>query len=95
MAERSRATPMDILNFGCGTGANLSFLRELFAHTAMHGVDVSSRSLELAGERHIPYCQLTSYDRKTLPFDDAKFDVVVYDVLYRIEAPNDKKGRRP
>lgn len=86
MAEDSRATPTAILDFGCGTGTNLPFLRELFADTALYGVDVSSRSLELAQERHIPRCQLTSYDGKHLPFDEAKFDlVVVSNVLHHIE----------
>ncbi|WP_342131815.1 class I SAM-dependent methyltransferase [Hydrogenophaga sp. OTU3427] len=89
MAERSRATPTAVLDFGCGTGTNLPFLRELFADAALYGVDVSSRSLELAGERHVPDCQLTSYDGKTLPFDGAKFDVVVVsNVLHHIEPPH-------
>lgn len=86
VAKHSRATPTAILDFGCGTGTNLPFLRELFACAALYGVDVSRRSLEVAGERHIPDCELTSYDGKTLPFDGAKFDVVVVsNVLHHID----------
>lgn len=86
MAERTRATPTAVLDFGCGTGTNLPFLRELFADAALHGVDVSSRSLELAGERGIRGCQLTPYDGQTLPFEPAVFDlVVVSNVLHHIE----------
>lgn len=90
MAESSRAAPSATLDFGCGIGANLPFLRELFADTALYGVDVSNRSIDLAHERHVPRCQLTSYDGKVLPFDDAKFDlVVVSNVLHHIE-PTDR-----
>lgn len=88
MAERSRATPTAILDFGCGAGTNLSFLREIFADPALYGEDVSSRSLELARERHIPGCQLTSYDGTSLPFDGAKFDVVVSNLLHQVEPPH-------
>lgn len=87
MAERSHATSNAILDFGCDTGTNLSFLREIFAYTALYGEDVPSRSMVLASERHIPDCQLTSYDGKSLPFDGAKFDVVVSNVLHQVEPP--------
>lgn len=86
MAEGLRTTPTVVLDFGCGTGTNLPFLRELFADSTLYGVDVSSRSLDLACERHIPNCYLNSYDGKHLPFEEAKFDlVIVSNVLHHIE----------
>jgi len=86
MVKHSRVAPLATLDFGCGTGTNLPFLRELFSNTALYGVDVSSRSLELASQRNISDCKLTSYDGKNLPFEDAKFDlVVVSNVLHHIE----------
>lgn len=89
-AERLFTTPTAILDFGCGTGINLPFLRDLFADATLQGVDVSRRSLEVAAERPVRGCQLTPYDGKTLPFDRAIFDlVVVSNVLHHIE-PSDR-----
>lgn len=86
MAKGACAMPTEILDFGCGTGTNLPFLRELFPGIPLHGVDVSNRSLEVAQERQIPGCHLTSYDGALLPFDNATFDlVVVSNVLHHIE----------
>lgn len=84
--ERKRAAPNAILDFGCGTGTNLPFLRDLFPGAALQGVDVSHRSLEVASERQVIGCGLTIYDGVTLPFGDATFDmVVVSNVLHHIE----------
>jgi|APLak6261701338_1056256.scaffolds.fasta_scaffold04366_2 SAM-dependent methyltransferase len=84
--ERSRAAPASILDFGCGTGTNLPFLRDLFSSAALQGVDVSPRSLEVAGERQVCRCQLTAYDGVTLPFEAPIFDlVVVSNVLHHID----------
>lgn len=84
--ERLRAAPTAILDFGCGTGVNLPFLRNLFSDAELHGVDISHRSLELASERKIRGCHLTQYDGETLPFEPEAFDmVVVSNVLHHIE----------
>lgn len=82
----SHAAPASILDFGCGTGTNLPFLRALFPDAELYGVDVSHRSLDVAGERQVCRCQLTAYDGVTLPFNASIFDmVVVSNVLHHIE----------
>lgn len=38
----------DILEFGCGTGRNLPYLKEKFPYATLHGSDISAKSLEQA-----------------------------------------------
>lgn len=84
--ERPHTAPASILDFGCGTGTNLPFLRDLFPDAALQGVDVSQRSLEVSSGRQVPRCQLALYDGTILPFEAASFDmVVVSNVLHHIE----------
>lgn len=83
---RPRRLPTAILDFGCGTGTNLPFLRNLFESATLHGVDVSGRSIELAQELRIPDCELHMYDGRVLPYESGKFDlVVISNVLHHIE----------
>jgi SAM-dependent methyltransferase/putative flippase GtrA len=42
-----------ILEFGCGTGRNIPFLREFFPNAKIYGSDVSQKSLQIAQERSI------------------------------------------
>jgi len=41
-----------ILEFGCGVGNHIPFLRRAFPHSRIVGVDVSDDSLEVAADRH-------------------------------------------
>lgn len=87
---REHATPSEVLDFGCGTGTNLPFLRQLFPHAFLHGVDVSARSIEIAETRKIPDCRLLAYDGQSLPYRDGQFDMVVAsNVLHHI-SPGDR-----
>jgi SAM-dependent methyltransferase len=42
------AVPRRILEFGCGTGRNIPFLKEAFPEATVMGCDVSRKSLEIA-----------------------------------------------
>lgn len=41
-----------LLDFGCGVGASIPYLRQYFARAELFGVDVSEESLDLARSRH-------------------------------------------
>ncbi|MFN3385097.1 MAG: class I SAM-dependent methyltransferase [Candidatus Thermochlorobacter sp.] len=43
--------PKRILEFGCGTGRNLTFLQAYFPDAIIEGCDISSESLKIAAER--------------------------------------------
>jgi ubiquinone/menaquinone biosynthesis C-methylase UbiE len=78
-AVRSRENPA-ILDCGCGTGNNLSLLRQ-FGHPV--GIDLTWTGLAFArgrGERAVAQASATS-----LPFADASFDLVTsFDVIYAL-----------
>jgi ubiquinone/menaquinone biosynthesis C-methylase UbiE len=41
-------TPVNILEFGCGTGRNNYFMKKLFPQSNIFGCDISEKSLEIA-----------------------------------------------
>jgi SAM-dependent methyltransferase len=47
-------SPLSILEFGCGTGRNIPFLRKYFPQSKIYGCDVSAASLAEAAKREIP-----------------------------------------
>lgn len=50
LAGRRLAPPKSLLDFGCGIGVNLPYLREVFPDAAFSGCDISEKSLEIAAE---------------------------------------------
>lgn len=44
--------PRSVLDFGCGTGTGVPFLREAFAPQSLVGIDVSAGSLQIARKLH-------------------------------------------
>ena len=68
---------------GCGTGANLTFLRQ---YGTPFGLELHWRGLQFGHERGLP--RLTQGSVTALPFATASMDVVVsFDVLYCLQAP--------
>ncbi|KER09605.1 MAG: hypothetical protein HY22_10965 [[Candidatus Thermochlorobacteriaceae] bacterium GBChlB] len=51
LEKTARAAPKTILEYGCGTGRNLTFLRAYFPDAAIDGCDISTESLKLAAKR--------------------------------------------
>lgn len=54
-------SPASVLEYGCGTGRNLAYLREAFPGARVSGCDVSRTSLEVA-RRENPGCSLFHVD---------------------------------
>ena len=78
---------LDLLDIGCGTGANLPMLRR-FAGPAgrVTGIDFSPLALRFACDHPgLSSARLLQGDAMRLPFRDASFDVVtMFDVLEHI-----------
>jgi len=64
---------LDVLDLGCGLGAYHPGLEGKFRE--LHGVDVSTHSVELAALRH-PFVHYSTFDGRTLPYGDGQFSVV-------------------
>lgn len=64
---------LDILDAGCGPGANFEWMRPYGEITAL---DLSPLAIELANERH-PEVNATVADITALPFPDESFDLSV------------------
>jgi SAM-dependent methyltransferase len=68
--------PQAVLDFGCGIGASLPQLARVFPGSKLTGLDVSKRSLEIAGRLHPGVADLVQYDGDTPPFGEASFDLI-------------------
>ena len=79
-ATAGRSRPR-LLDCGCGTGANLLFMREF---GTPFGIDLTSRGLEFAARNGVQ--RLARATVASLPFRSGAFDVAVsFDVLYCLE----------
>lgn len=86
--------PLEILDAGCGTGANLKFLQRYSNGGKVVGIDVSRHALE--------FCRLSNNDKLVeasaadLPFASSLFDLVTsFDVVVQIPgAESDKQAFR-
>jgi len=77
LADRLEGSPLDVLDFGCGTGGMLDGLGR-FGHVV--GVDADVRAVELSRSRGHDVRHIVG--DASLPFDDGSFDAVTaLDVL--------------
>ena len=58
-----------IIEFGCGVGNNIYFLRKHFPNIQITGLDVSKESLAMAEKRYLydPHIKFQPIDRKVVP----------------------------
>jgi SAM-dependent methyltransferase len=80
-----------ILDYGCGIGMNIPYLRHYFPEAKLFGCDVSKKSIELA-KSHIDYCQ---FDVIETPRDIKMYKntidcVFISTVLHHIEPEEHK-----
>ena len=68
--------PETMLDFGCGIGASLPQLARVFPGAKLTGLDVSAKSLEIAGRLHPGVAELVQYDGEAPPFPEASFDLI-------------------
>jgi len=81
------------LNYGCGIGNSEAYIRKHLPNAFIYSVDVSSKSVEYARERHkdMPRVAFSVTDGRSIPFD-RRFDVVfIANVLHH--TPRDQQVR--
>ncbi len=79
-----------ILDAGCGTGANLRFLRR---YGKPIGIDLSKEALKFAASRRPEWLTLGTVSN--LPFADSSFDLVTsFEVLYHLAVQDDMDALR-
>ena len=72
-----RPEPEAVLDFGTGIGNSLPHLKRLFPLARITGLDVSQKSLDVAGRRFPDVAQLVRYDGGgAAPLAQASFDLV-------------------
>ena len=71
------AAGWQILDFGCGVGTSLPYLKQYFPDAELLGADISRKSLELAHQHHGSIASLVNFDaHQDLPFDVHSFDLI-------------------
>lgn len=71
----------EVLEVGCGTGVLTRVLAGLPPVDRVVGVDIAESLLDRARER-APDIEFAHADARSLPFDDERFDVVVFDSTF-------------
>ena len=87
LEDEAGRVPARILDLGCGDGGTEVHITRLYPHAQIVGVDVSSRSIEVAAARGLPHCEFLAFDGLHLPFGDQEFDLVfMAGVLHHVAA---------
>lgn len=76
-SRERRPEPRAVLDFGCGIGASLPHLHEVFPNARVTGLDVSEKSLAIARTRTPDAVDLVLHDGgAALPLPPASFDFI-------------------
>lgn len=79
-------TPQAVLDFGCGVGDAIPVLRQRFPKARLHGVDISTASLDLARRRH---GTLATFDTP-INLTNATFDLVYCNGVFHHIPPSER-----
>lgn len=68
---------LKLLDFGCGTGSSVKYIRKYLPNIAIWGVDVSAESIKVARKtnKNLKNVTFAAFDGKTIPFNE-KFDII-------------------
>ena len=79
-------TPLSILDLGCGDGVVDLYLREAFPSSAITGIDVSDKSIQVARGLGLERVDFRVYNGNDIPFGPQSFDLVFLGgVLHHVE----------
>jgi SAM-dependent methyltransferase len=81
--------PSEILDYGCGIGRSIPFLKKYFQSSRIFGCDTSEKSVEYAKERY-PFARLTTV--RELEKSPARFDLVFVAGVYHHIPPVERQG---
>jgi len=73
---------LQMLDFGCGDGNSVKYMREFFPNASLFGTDVSEKSVEEAKEKKISNARFVPYDGEALPYDDNSMDVIFTSMVF-------------
>jgi len=83
--EELKFTPVNILEYGCGIGMNLKFLKEYFPDTKISGCDISLKSIEVASKR-VEDVSFFHIEENEVNKNKESFDIIfVSNVFHHIE----------
>ncbi|MDZ7833043.1 MAG: class I SAM-dependent methyltransferase [Desulfobacterales bacterium] len=74
--SKTEAFPRKILDFGCGTGRSIPYLKKYFPDSKISGCDVSVKSLR-AASKNFPYADFYLVSELALQKNQPKFDLVL------------------
>lgn len=82
LQHESHFAPIKILDFGCGDGNSVVYLKKHFPHSSVFGVDVSEKSILLAQSKKISSTEFLHFNGSSLPFENNSFDVVFSSMVF-------------
>lgn len=71
-----------LLDFGCGDGNSVVYMKEMFPNVTLYGIDVSEASIEVAKERELENANFQAFDGEKIPYPDNHFDVVFSSMVF-------------
>jgi len=81
--------PSRIVDFGCGTGSAIPFLTKFFPDAFVLGVEISSKSIEVAKNIHKSSC--VEFIQADSPWADGSFDLVFCNGVFHHIPPESRR----
>ncbi len=80
--HEDQASSISMMDFGCGDGNSVKYMREYFPNAELFGTDVSEKSIEEAMAKKVSSATFKPYDGTTLPFEDGSLDVTFTSMVF-------------
>jgi SAM-dependent methyltransferase len=85
-----KAQPERILEYGCGTGRNLAFLKEAFPLAEIYGSDISAKSIAIAKEQN-QFARCYCFEEDVMQYSDY-FELIFVAGVFHHVAPSERAG---